>query len=120
MDSQGAENQKPQEQTSPEKTAEHNLKREFANQSALGRAVLDLAENREQQRLTPWLDSRLFPKEEFTHLRPKPEGQSVTQEDIDNAKRVSFGLTLEAAAQIVEVGLPRHGQIREDPESLEK
>lgn len=120
MDSQGIEGQKPQEKISPEKTAEHNLRREFDNQRTLGRAIIGLSVDREDQRLTPYIDSSLFPKDEMGFLQSKPEGQNIDQVDIDNATRVSFGLTLEAAAQIAEVQLPRHGQIREDPESLEQ
>lgn len=117
---QGTLDQQPKTPDESKTESQGLLIREFNNYRGFGTMIGRIAQERDERRLVPYLDSKLFPREEYSFLQPKPEGQDVTQEDVAKAAKGAFGVALEVAAQISEVQLARHGQIREDSESLEQ
>jgi hypothetical protein len=91
----------------------------FDKAAGIGRGILHSARERERQRLTPYLDARKFPEELIARVGQKSKEEPVTLEDIQNAKKASLGIAVEAATQIAEVQLPRGSGVSEDLESLD-
>ena len=104
-----------------ESREDERLRRDFKEAAKLGRNWMGLIEEREGRKYTPYLSSRLIPRDYIQQIGQKENGEvPPTPEDIEAALRASLGITLEAATQISEVRLPGRGQVRESLESLEQ
>jgi hypothetical protein len=87
--------------------------RDFDTEARLGRGIFRLTADREEQRLTPYLDTKKFSKENLIALGERTGEEPITQEEVQKAKEASFGIALEAATQIAKVRLPRGGGIKD-------
>ena len=100
-----------------QKAAAERRSAEYKAAGRIGRGAVNVAADREQRRLTEYVDKRLFPTEAYAGLVPKEPAQ-VTDQDIQAALQSSFALALETAAQVAEAELPSSGLVREDTDSL--
>ena len=97
-------------------TENQRKKEAYDGAARLGRNTVNLAKQRTEQRLTPFVDPHRLPREDIAKLDNKEQAE-ISEEDIQQALESSFAIILETAAQVAEVKLPS-GQVREDLESI--
>lgn len=93
-------------------TEQEQLRDKFKSAARLGRDVLTETDTRKKRLLAPFLDSRQFFPEDKQALASH-QGE-FSAEDIEEVKRASFAISLQAASQIEEAN------IRQTPQALKK
>ena len=98
---------------------QEELQRRYDQEATLGRNLFDLAAERMNKRLTPYINPNRVPKDLLGGISVRsPESPFVTEDEIGAARAASFGIVLELAAQAAEVHIPRSAPVREDLDSL--
>lgn len=107
-------NQLPEEvvASSEASSEQERLRDKFKSVARLGRDVLTETDTRKKRLLASFLDSRQFFAEDKRSLASH-QGE-YSEEDIEEAKRASFAISLQAASQIEEAS------IRQTPRALKK
>lgn len=100
----------------PVNPPELNQRHEAA--SRLGRSFLAILKEREDGRLTPYVDLTKFDRTDMAAISNRRDG-SISEPDVQEAKRGSLAIALETATQIAEVQLPRTSGVRENLGNLE-
>lgn len=120
MDASNAELPQPtKDQTAASNaTRSPELQRQHEQTSSLGRAILDITQDREANRWTPFTRIQQFPPEDIAVTKRKRTGEVVEEEDVSEANRGSLAIALEAATQVNEFRSTAAG-IREDSDSLQ-
>ncbi len=102
--------------SSAEKPTE--LQNQYERVSNLGRTVLAISQDREANRWTPFTRTRNFPTEDTLSIRKRQTGESISENDINEAQRGTLAIALEAATQINEYRPSANTGIRENADSL--
>lgn len=101
----------------PAQTSE-NL-HQYEVDARLGRGILNITKDRENRRLTSFVDGTRFDQADVLAVRRRHQNEALTDIDVAEARRASAGIALEMATQINEVQLPRTAGVNEDLKSLE-
>lgn len=94
------------------------LQNRYEQVSNLGRTVLAISQDREANRWTPFTQTQRFPSEDTFTIRKRQPGESINENDINDAQRGTLAITLEAATQINEFRPSANAGIRENADSL--
>lgn len=93
------------------------LQRQYEQVALLGRRILAITKQREDNRYTPLTNSQRFINEDIAAVK-KQQSEVTSESDVAEATRGSYALALEAATQIGEFRAPPNMGIREDTDSL--
>jgi hypothetical protein len=93
------------------------LKAQYEKEAGLGRGIIRNANFRKDNRLAAFINPAKFPKEDILGTKPLEEGEAVTEEQVEAAKRASLSIVFEAVLQVLEYR-PQSTQVVDKPQSL--